>query len=144
MSLVFFKLHVGQLILPQQILFLIPSAPTCFIDSPHSVRWTVCLTKYLTAFTPLHFGSHIVIVNFILKLIKYCDALLGNGLVNMFQHATMGGVPSVDECYSSLLGSTTILATVGEGCFLCGLRHATAEMCFLRCPCRVYITRVRL
>jgi hypothetical protein len=29
-------------------------------------------------------------------------------------------------------------------CFLCGLRYATIELCFLRCPCRVYITRVRL
>jgi hypothetical protein len=44
-------------------------------------------------------------------------ALSGNGSVNTFQHATMGVVFSVDECYSSLLGSTTILATVGEGSF---------------------------
>jgi hypothetical protein len=39
-------------------------------------------------------------------------ALLGNGSVNTFQHATMEAVFSVEECYSSLLGSTTILATV--------------------------------
>jgi hypothetical protein len=67
-------------------------------------------------------------------------ALLGKGSVNTFQHATMGAVFSVDECYSSFLGSTTILATVGDGCFLCGLRHTTAELCFLHCPCRIYIT----
>jgi hypothetical protein len=41
------------------------------------------------------------------------EALLGNSLVNTFQHATMGAVFSVDECYSTLLGSTTILATEG-------------------------------
>jgi hypothetical protein len=34
------------------------------------------------------------------------NALLGNGSVNPFQHATMGAVFSVDECYSSLLGSS--------------------------------------
>jgi hypothetical protein len=28
-------------------------------------------------------------------------------------------------------------------CFLCGLHYATVEMCFLRCPCRGYITRVQ-
>jgi hypothetical protein len=38
-------------------------------------------------------------------------ALLGNGSVNTFQQATMGDVFSVDECYSSLLRSTTILVT---------------------------------
>jgi hypothetical protein len=65
-------------------------------------------------------------------------------LTNTFQHATMGGVFSVDKCYSSLLGSTTILATVEEGCFLCGMRHATVELCFLHCPCRIYITWVHL
>jgi hypothetical protein len=69
---------------------------------------------------------------------------LGNGSVNMFQHATMGAVFSVDECYRSLLGSTTLLAAVGGGCFLCGLRHATVEPCFLTRPFRVYVTRVRL
>jgi hypothetical protein len=31
------------------------------------------------------------------------NALLGNGSVNIFHHATMGAVFSVDECYSSLL-----------------------------------------
>jgi hypothetical protein len=41
------------------------------------------------------------------------NALLGNGSVTTFQHATMGGVFSVGKCYSSLLGSTTILATEG-------------------------------
>jgi hypothetical protein len=29
-------------------------------------------------------------------------------------------------------------------CFLCGLRYATIELCFLRSPCRVYITRIRV
>jgi hypothetical protein len=29
-------------------------------------------------------------------------------------------------------------------CFLCRLRYATIELCFLRCPCSGYITRVRL
>jgi hypothetical protein len=38
-------------------------------------------------------------------------ALLGNVSVNMFQHATMGAMFSMDECYSSLLSSTTIMAT---------------------------------
>jgi hypothetical protein len=38
-------------------------------------------------------------------------ALLGNGSVNTFQHEKMGAVFSVNECYDSLLGSTTILAT---------------------------------
>jgi hypothetical protein len=33
-------------------------------------------------------------------------ALLGDGFVNTFQHATMGAVFSVDECYSSLPGSS--------------------------------------
>jgi hypothetical protein len=47
--------------------------------------------------------------NIVTDLLK---ALLGNGSVNTFQHATMGAVFSVDECYSSLLGSTAILATV--------------------------------
>jgi hypothetical protein len=28
-------------------------------------------------------------------------------------------------------------------CFLCGMRYATVELCFLRCSCRGYITRVR-
>jgi hypothetical protein len=46
-------------------------------------------------------------------------ALLDSGSINTFQHATVGAVFSLDECYGSLLGSTTILATVGEGCFLC-------------------------
>jgi hypothetical protein len=40
-------------------------------------------------------------------------ALLGNGSVNTFQQATMGAVFSVDEYNSSLIGSTTILATEG-------------------------------
>jgi hypothetical protein len=40
-------------------------------------------------------------------------ALLGNVLGNTFQHVTMGAVFPVDECYSSLLGGTTILATEG-------------------------------
>jgi hypothetical protein len=53
-------------------------------------------------------------------------ALLGNGSVNTFQHATMGDVVFVNECYSSLLGSTTILAT--EEFFLCDPRHATVEV----------------
>jgi hypothetical protein len=70
--------------------------------------------------------------------------MLGNGSVNMFQHATMRAVFSVGECYSSLLGSTTLLAAVGGGYFLCGLRHVTVELCFLRSLFRVYITRVRL
>jgi cytochrome c oxidase assembly protein Cox11 len=29
-------------------------------------------------------------------------------------------------------------------CFVCGLRYATIELYFLRCPCRGYTTRVRL
>jgi hypothetical protein len=29
-------------------------------------------------------------------------------------------------------------------CFMCGLRCAALELCFLRCPCRGYITRFRL
>jgi hypothetical protein len=55
--------------------------------------------------------------------------LLGNGSVNTFQHATMVAVFFEDECYSSLLGNTTILATEGviyvvratqpQKCFLC-------------------------
>jgi hypothetical protein len=28
-------------------------------------------------------------------------------------------------------------------CFLCGLHYATTELCFLRFPCRGYITRVQ-
>jgi molybdenum cofactor biosynthesis enzyme MoaA len=32
-------------------------------------------------------------------------ALLGNSSVNTFQHATMGAVLSVDECYTLLLGA---------------------------------------
>jgi hypothetical protein len=27
--------------------------------------------------------------------------------------------------------------------FLCDMRYATVELCFLRCPCRGYITRAR-
>jgi hypothetical protein len=38
--------------------------------------------------------------------IMYCDSLLGNGSVNMFQHAAMGAVFPVDECYSPFLGSS--------------------------------------
>jgi hypothetical protein len=38
-------------------------------------------------------------------------ALLANGPENTFQYATMGTVFFVDERYSSLLGSTTTLAT---------------------------------
>jgi hypothetical protein len=57
--------------------------------------------------------------NIVTNLLK---ALLGNGTVNTFQHGTMGAVFSVDECYSSLLGSTTIEV------FWCG-------------PRRVYICR---
>jgi hypothetical protein len=67
------------------------------------------------------------------NLVPYCPrqiyivmdllkALLGNSSVNTFQQPTMGAVFSVDECYSSLLGSTTILVTE---VFLCGPRHAT-------------------
>jgi hypothetical protein len=49
--------------------------------------------------------------------------LLGNSSINTFEHATIGDVVSVSECYSSLLGRTTILAT--EGVVLCDPRHAT-------------------
>jgi hypothetical protein len=41
-------------------------------------------------------------------------ALLGNGSVNTFQQATKGAVFSVAECYSSFIGSTTILTTEGS------------------------------
>jgi hypothetical protein len=53
------------------------------------------------------------------------------------EHATMGGVFSVDECYTSLLGSTTILATEGgvfyviratqqyKSCVFCVVRAAS-------------------
>jgi hypothetical protein len=74
--------------------------------------------------------------------------LLGNGLVNMFQHATMGAVFSVDECYSSLLGITTILAIEGVlyvvrdaqqwKCFLCGPRHVTVEVFSMWSALRLY------
>jgi hypothetical protein len=38
--------------------------------------------------------------------VKYYDTLPGNGSINTFQHATMGAVFPVDECYISLLGSS--------------------------------------
>jgi hypothetical protein len=49
-------------------------------------------------------------------------ALLGNDSVNTFQSAIMRAVFSMDESCSSLLDSTTILAKVGEGYFLCACR----------------------
>jgi hypothetical protein len=45
-------------------------------------------------------------------VIDLLKELLGNCSVYTFQYATMGAVFAVDECYSSLLGSTTILAVV--------------------------------
>jgi hypothetical protein len=68
-------------------------------------------------------------------------ALLGNGYVNSFQHATMGAVFCMYECYSSLLGNTAILTKeeVFSACF--APRNSRS---FLYGPCRVYITRVCL
>jgi hypothetical protein len=66
-------------------------------------------------------------------------ALLDNGSVNTFQHATMGAVFSVDECCSLLLESTTILAT--EGIFYVA-RTTQEQKCFLSGPRRFYITGV--
>jgi hypothetical protein len=33
--------------------------------------------------------------------------------------------------------------TYHVACFLCRLRYADTEKCFLRCPCRGYITRIQ-
>jgi hypothetical protein len=35
-------------------------------------------------------------------------ALPGNGFISTFQHTAMGAMFSVDECYSSLLGSSQL------------------------------------
>jgi hypothetical protein len=48
--------------------------------------------------------------NVVTDLLK---ALLGNGSVNTFQNTQQWELFSVEECYSSLLGSTIILATKG-------------------------------
>jgi hypothetical protein len=52
------------------------------------------------------------------------EAFVGNASLNTFQRATMGAMFSVDECYSSLLGSTIILAI--EGVFYVP-RHVIVE-----------------
>jgi membrane peptidoglycan carboxypeptidase len=57
-------------------------------------------------------------------------ALLSNGSVNTFQHATMAAVFSVEECYSSLLGSTKILATEG-GVFYVSAPHNSKSVFYV-------------
>jgi hypothetical protein len=55
--------------------------------------------------------------------------LLGNGSVNTFRPATLGAVFSVNECYNSLLGNTTILATE-EVFYMWSLQHPYNESVF--------------
>jgi hypothetical protein len=61
-------------------------------------------------------------------------ALLGNGSVDTFQHV---------QQYKCFLCSS-LHKTVEELYFVCGPQHARVELCFLRGPCRDYITGVCL
>jgi hypothetical protein len=63
-------------------------------------------------------------------------ALLGNGLVNMFQHATMGAAFSV-TCNSSLLGSTTIHTTV-EVFSVCSSTRNSERISYVICATQHY------
>jgi hypothetical protein len=73
------------------------------------------------------------------------NTVTGNGSVNMHNN---GSRVSVDECYSSLLGSsqrTNELAGL-QSCdlgFLCGLCHAMVELSFLHFLCRSYTWSVQ-
>jgi hypothetical protein len=80
-----------------------------------------------------------IYLNIVTGLLK---ALLDNSSVNTFQHATMGAVFSVGECYSSLLSSTTILATDGGVFYV--IRATQQYKCFLCGPRCVYIMGVCL
>jgi hypothetical protein len=74
------------------------------------------------------------------------NALPGNSSVNKVQHATIHEVvfSMSSASHPVLLTDQSTRSLTSDTCFLCGLRHAAIEeLCFLRCPRRGYITRVR-
>jgi hypothetical protein len=64
------------------------------------------------------------------------------------KHPAMRARNTRTNDYSLLLGKVSASMDWRDNyhmiCFLCGLRYARVELCFLRCPCLGYITRVCL
>jgi hypothetical protein len=73
--------------------------------------------------------------NAVLNISVKRDALPGNGTVNTFQKATVGAVFPVDECYSSLLGSSQLANELAEwrsrGNINRGVTQQQTKLCFL-------------
>jgi hypothetical protein len=49
----------------------------------------------------------------------------------------------IARCWATVSVPMTWRENYHVTCFLCGLRYAAIELCFLRCPCHGYITRVQ-
>jgi hypothetical protein len=99
------------------------------------------LNAFLLIF--LYLEMSLIFVDIVTDLI---NALPGNRSVNKVQHAKIDeAVFSMSSTPRPLLFTDQLTRSlIRDTCFLCGLRHATImELCFLRCPCRGYITRVR-
>jgi hypothetical protein len=94
----------------------------------------------------------------IIRELLHVHPLTGKALVNKFPRRQILGRQSVARLRNNRGGCVfyVVRATPSAGnglvnsqlsrnlCFLCGLLHATVELCFLRYPCRGHITRVHL